>query len=192
MSRRLIVTIAGAACALYAAAGAAAFAQPMPAAPPTPGEHMAPGGPMEHHMGMMRHEGREHKDPTAHLRAILQLKPGQEAALSAFVAAMKPPEHEPEGMMHMAGGAPVPKTTPERLAMMDKMMSDHMAKAHARLEAIRTFYNQLDPAQKKAFDELPPMMMGGHEGGPMRHWEMIRAKHHMPPMPPMAPPAPHS
>lgn len=185
MSRRLTVTIAGAACALYAAAGAAAFAQPTPAAPHAPGEHG------KHHMGM-RHERGEHRDPTAHLRAILQLKPGQEAALTAFVAAMKPPEHGRQGMTHMADGKPpAPKTTPERLAMMDKMMSEHMAKAHARLEAIRTFYNQLDPAQKKAFDELPLPTMGGHRGGPMGHMQMMRTMHHMPPRPPMAPPAPH-
>ncbi len=198
MSRRLTITLAGAAFALYAAAGAAAFAQP--AAPPMSGEHMSPGGPMERHVMVMRHGGpggHEHRDPTAHLRAILQLKPSQEAALTAYVAAMKPPEHE--GMMHnMATGgppdgkpAPEAKTTPERLAAMDKMMSEHMAMAHARLDAIRTFYNQLDPAQKKAFDELPPpmmIMMGGHEGGPHR-MEMMHGKH---PMPPMAPPQPHS
>ncbi|HEX2801282.1 MAG TPA: Spy/CpxP family protein refolding chaperone [Phenylobacterium sp.] len=184
MSRRLTVTIAGAACALYAAAGAAAFAQPTPAAPHAPGEHG------KHHMGM-RHERGEHRDPTAHLRAILQLKPGQEAALTAFVAAMKPPEHGRQGMRRMADGKPpAPKTTPERLAMMDKMMSEHMAKAHARLEAIRTFYNQLDPAQKRAFDELPLPTMGGHRGGPMRRMEMMRTMHRMPPKPPVAAP-PH-
>lgn len=182
MSRRLTVTIAGAACALCAAAGAAAFAQPMPA---------APGGPMGHHMAVMRHEDREHRDPTAHLRAILQLKPGQEGALTAYVAAMKPPEHGRKGMMPMADGGPQPpKTTPERLAMMDKMMSEHMAKAQARLGAIRTFYSQLDPAQKRAFDELPPPMMGGHRGGAMRHMGM-RTMHRMPPSSPRtAPPHP--
>jgi hypothetical protein len=146
---------------------------------------------MEHRMADMRHEGREHRDPTAHLRAILQLKPGQEAALTAYVAAMKPPEHGRDGMMHRAdGGPPTPKTTPERLAMIDKRMSEHAAKAHARLDAIRTFYNQLDPAQKRAFDELPPMM-GRHRGGPMRNMEMTRTMHPMPTTPPRtAPPHP--
>ncbi len=167
--------LAGAAFALYAATGVAAFAQPGPPAP----------GPGPEHMGHMMRHG-EHRDPAPHLRAILQLKPAQEPALAAFLAAIKP-DHEPKAPMageHHEGGA---RTTPERLAEMDRHMTEHVAAMHTRMDATRRFYDQLDPAQKRAFDELPMMMMGAHEHmGPMK----VMMRH--PPMPPGPPPAPRS
>lgn len=134
--------------------------------PGGPGMH-GPGGP-----GMMG--GKHGMDPAKHaehLRDVLQLRPDQEGALKAFIAAMKPPERPAPA----ADGAPpahhdMPKTTPERLAMADKMMAEHMARAKKRNDAIRAFYGQLTPSQQKAFDALHMggrgMGGGHHPGGP--------------------------
>jgi hypothetical protein len=147
----------------------------------------------DHEFSMMD-RGR-HMDMAEHLRTMLQLKPAQEPALQAYVAAVKPQHMDHE---HVAPTADRdhPKTTPERLADMEKRMADQQVAAHARIEATRRFYAQLEPSQKKVFDEMPMLMIGpiGPIGpmmipGPMK----IRFEHPpMPPMPPMppAPPAP--
>jgi len=175
--------IAGAAIALYAAAAAA-----QPAPPPEPGQHM------ERHERTERQErtiiirggddmGADHAE---HLRAILQLKPGQDAALNTYLEAMHPKgAHEQMMRMHDQGKA---KSTPERLAQMEARMAEHEAAMKSKIAATRRFYDQLDPAQKRAFDELPLMM-----GGPMPMMDGMKIMHHpMPPMSPMAPmpPAP--
>jgi hypothetical protein len=156
-------------------------------------------------------EGHHHMDQAEHLRTMLQLKPGQEAALTAYLAAVKP-EHMHEHVVEMSShdgnvtyrdhdgghemGHDIAKTTPERLADMEKRMADSQAEARKRIDATRKFYAQLDPSQKKVFDEMPMLMIGpiGPIGpmmmpGPMK----IRFEHGgMPPMPPMppVPPAP--
>ena len=57
----------------------------------------------------------------------------------------------------------------------------------AHIAAIRTFYGQLDPAQKKAFDEL------GFGGGEIRMIQNVRFMHGMPGRPPMpVPPMMHA
>jgi len=148
-----------AAIATGAAIATAALAQPAAPAPAKPA--MAGHGMAGH--GMKGPEaGRDH---AAHLRAILQLRPNQEAALTAFLAAMKP-DH---GRMMKMAHAERPKTTPERLAAMESRMAEHHAQMRTRIEATRRFYDQLDAAQKRAFDELPPMM--GHGKGMRRMHE---------------------
>ena len=127
-----------------------------------PGGMHHPGGP-----GMM---GGGHKmDPAKHaehLRAVLQLRPDQEGALKAFIASMTPPERPAP-----AAGAPphhpdMPKTTPERLAMAEKMMAEHQAMFKKHNDALRAFYAQLTPSQQKAFDALHMGMGRHHRGGP--------------------------
>lgn len=141
--------------------GAAGAALAQPAPPPA-----GPGGPG----GMHEMRGMPGMDPakriermTAHLRDVLQLTPAQEPALQAFVAAMKPPEGAMEKMRgereKMAG-----LTTPQRLDAMQAHRAEREAAMDKRIQAIRTFYAQLNPAQKKAFDALPPPGMGGHHG----------------------------
>jgi hypothetical protein len=122
------------------------------------------------------------RDRAEHLRNILQLRPNQEAALTAYLEAMKP--KEPAARMQR-GANPGPMTTEQRLQRMEQRLAERQAAQRARIDATRRFYNQLDAGQKKAFDELPLMM------GPMdREVRMIRAMHHpMPPIPP-APPMP--
>ncbi len=176
MSRPWTGYLAGAAFALTAAAGAAAFAQSAPSVAQgqaAADAAKAPGGDRrearreerriviqdgDRHFEMA---GGRHTDMTEHLRTMLQLKPSQEAALTAYVAAVKP-DHARDHMVHMSdhdekGQA---KTTTERLADMEKRMADSQAQAHAKIEATRKFYAQLEPSQKKVFDEMPMLMIG--------------------------------
>ncbi|HEX3367721.1 Spy/CpxP family protein refolding chaperone [Phenylobacterium sp.] len=183
MTRPLTTYLAGAAFALVAAAGAAAFAQPP--VPPTPdvGDHH----PMrEERRVMIRHEG---KDQAEHLRTMLQLKPAQEAALSAYLAAVSPERHH-ESIVEMSDRHDA-KTTTQRLAEMDAHLNEQTAQAHARIDATRKFYDQLEPSQKKVFDEMPMLMMGPM--GPMMHGGSMKVMVNMdgmPPIPPMPPVAP--
>lgn len=120
------------------------------------------GGPMRMHM-----------DPAAHadhMRTILQLRPEQEPAFQAFLAATKPDIHRME-MKHDADGKPPEHkmlTTPERLDLQAKRMAEHQAAFQKRAAATRAFYGQLSPSQQKVFDTLHAR----HGGG--RHMKMIR------------------
>jgi len=132
-----------------------------------------------------------HMDMSEHLRTMLQLKPAQEPALQAYLAAVRPQHMEhhdhvaPAADRHDGERA---KTTPERLADMEKRMADSQASAHARIEATRTFYAQLEPSQKKVFDEMPMMMVGPIGPiGPMMMGPPMKIRFERPPMPPMPP-----
>lgn len=141
-------------------------------------------------------------DRAEHLRNLLQLRPNQEAALTAYLEAMAP-KHD-HLVSFEEGGAR--KSTPERLAEMEKQIAERVAASRARIEATRRFYAQLDDRQKKAFDELPLMMGPGHFGPlPMRPMKIMHELGPMleglpfppeimppPPVPPVppAPPAP--
>ncbi|MDB5435333.1 MAG: hypothetical protein JWR47_1590, partial [Phenylobacterium sp.] len=90
-------------------------------------------------------------------------------------------------------------TTPQRLAEMEAQMAAHTAAMHVRIEATKRFYDQLEPSQKKVFDELPMLMIGPMGPmmpmGPMKVMVNMERRPPMPPMPPMppkAPPPPHS
>ena len=98
------------------------------------------------------------------LRAVLQLRPDQEPALKALIAAMQPDpakmeqrRAEREAMRNL--------TTPQRLDRMQARMAERQQQFGRRAEAIKRFYAQLSPAQQKAFDALRPP--GGHMGGDM-------------------------
>lgn len=159
MTSRLLRPLAlSASILILGGAGATAFAQP--AQPPAP---MA---------GMRDADGHRHQrpDPAAraehhaeHLRAALQLTPGQEPALHAYVASMK----RPEGMRdHHRGDreAFAAMSTPERLDRMKARMDEHRARFEQHAAATKRFYAQLSPSQQKAFDALQSSHMG-HRGG---------------------------
>ncbi|MDB5499037.1 MAG: hypothetical protein JWP28_3068 [Phenylobacterium sp.] len=144
----------------------------------------------------VRHGG-AHVDAAEHLRTMLQLKASQEPALAAYLAAVKP-AHEHEHMVEMSDHHDA-KTTPQRLAEMEAQMAAHTAAMHVRIEATKRFYDQLEPSQKKVFDELPMLMIGPMGPimpmGPMKVMVNMERRPPMPPMPPMppkAPPPPHS
>jgi len=191
--------IAGAAFALFAVA--AANAQPAPSQPP--GE---PGHRMERQERTVIIR-RDDDGPAMgahqaeHLRAILQLKPAQEGALTAYLESMHS-GHGHDGMMRMHGEGKA-KSTPERLAQMEARMSEHEAQMKAQINATRRFYDQLDAAQKRAFDELPLMMggppmpmMGGmnvmYHRGDHGDFPPERFERPLPPAPPVPPVPPRS
>jgi hypothetical protein len=183
-SRYLLASAAFAACTI---AGASAYAQA--AAPQSHSEVriVRDGGEVQiirdGKVMMMRQDGERRGDRAQHLRAVLQLRPSQEAALAAYVQALEGPRRD---MMFSTGGDGA-QTTPERLAVEEKMLNEHVALMRTRIEATRRFYDQLDPAQKRAFDEL------GEGSTTMIH--RVRFDHPpgrppLPPLPPVPPPPP--
>ncbi len=141
----------------------ASFAQDAPPAPPASD---AAGMHREH----MRDPAERRAHMAEHLSTVLQLQPSQQAALAAYLDAMKPPGDMKDHMQHAGAGEehlPAPERMDHILAHIDAMRA-RLATAAA---ATKTFYAQLTPSQQKAFDDLAPMMMhhmGGH-GGMMGH-----------------------
>jgi hypothetical protein len=132
----------------------AAFAQqPPPGAPPAPS-----AADQQRWAERMR----EHQEARAHaLHDILNIRPDQDAAFQAFLAAMRPPEggmRERRDMSEMQT-----LTTPQRLDRMAERMAQRQAEFQRRAAAIKAFYAVLSPAQQRAFDALHGMM-GGHGG----------------------------
>jgi hypothetical protein len=158
MRRQIQGLFAGGAFALYAALGAAAFAQPM-------GGMQGMGGGAHGDMPpgkMMTAHAESPAERAGRLRDLLQLRPAQEPALQSFVAALDSAHQGMMGDMEMSG--PMPRTTPERLSRMQQMMARRQAAATTAMDAVRKFYDQLDAGQKRAFDALPMMMMHGRMG----------------------------
>jgi hypothetical protein len=97
-----------------------------------------------------------------HLRDALQLQSSQDAALSAYLDAIKPPDGM-QSRMDRDRDADAQLTTPQRLDKMLAHMDQMRARMVQRADATKRFYAQLSPSQQKAFDALGPMMM--HRGG---------------------------
>ena len=164
MNRRLMLALAPAALAVTTFA----YAQP-----PGPGPgggpvvrmiHGGPGGPemKAMHEAMM-------KQHIEDLKTVLRLRPDQEAALQAFVAAHHPADGMERREMH-GGPDTKPQTTPERLAEMAKRDAARTAEHEKTRAALAKFYASLSPDQQRVFDALqrlqgphmgPHMMMGG-------------------------------
>jgi len=206
MSRPWLGYLAGAAFVVSAATSATAYAQ----AAPAPTDHKQ----VEERTVIIRHGGddQDHReqrmivrhgnqDPAEHLRTMLQLKPAQEPALAAYLAAVKP-DHEHDRIVEMSDRGDA-KTTPQRLADMETQLAQHTAAMHARIEATKRFYDQLEPSQKKVFDELPMLMIGPM--GPMMPMGPMKVMVNMdgrridfppdrvlPPIPPAPPAAPRA
>ena len=181
------VAVAGAAISTLIAGAALAQipAPPPPPAPPAPPEAPLPPlppMPMDGMMAMvgpgmdmmmMRH-GRP-ADPekrAQRLRDVLQLRPDQDGALKAFVAATSPKIEIKREVVKKEKGDKAdgdkmewneraPMTTLERLDRMTKA-ADAMK---ARAEATRAFYTALTPSQQKTFDVLGMGEGGMEEGG---------------------------
>jgi hypothetical protein len=138
----------------------ASLAQNAPPAPPAAGApHHRDPAEMRAHMA-------------DHLRAALQLQPSQDAALNAFLEAMKPPADMDHSGMRGQPGEMAHLTTPERLDKLLARADEHHARMLAHIAAVKQFYAQLSPSQQKAFDAMGPMMMhrhGGFGGHGFRH-----------------------
>ncbi|HEX3700072.1 MAG TPA: Spy/CpxP family protein refolding chaperone [Phenylobacterium sp.] len=159
------------AAALSLSAGAG-LAQPAPGPRvPDPAAHWQRPDPAQ----MAQRHAQMAQRHAQHLRDVLQLRPDQEPALQAFLAAMRPPADERQQMGREAAGreeggreAGHPLTTPERLDRMQAKMAQHAERFRQRAETVRRFYAALSPAQQRAFDAMPMMFGPGMRGHGMR------------------------
>lgn len=136
----------------------ASYAQPAPQGPES-----APTAVAQHH-----HRSPEETAATraARLRALLQLRPDQEPALTAFLSSMRPAAGA-TGHEHEDRAAERALPAPERMERMLARMDEVRVEMGQKLEALKTFYSQLTPAQQKAFDALDM----GHRHGRADHWK---------------------
>lgn len=142
--------------ALALSAAGAGLAQTPP--PPGPGPEGAHGHWQRPDAAKMAEEHAQR------LRAVLQLRPDQEPALKALIAAMQPDPAKME-QRRAEHGEMRKLATPQRLDRMQARMAERQQQFARRADAIKRFYAQLSPAQQKAFDALPaPGHMGGHGG----------------------------
>lgn len=138
-----------------------------------PGPHHAPSAEMDQMRDAMM------KQHVEDLKTVLRLRPDQEPALQAFVAAHHPPHKEGMGGPGEAH-APEALTTPQRLDRMARRDADRAARHAQRREALSKFYAALTPDQQKVFDALMRLQGPGHRGrhmgmmmgGPMLHHGM--------------------
>lgn len=114
------------------------------------------------HAARQKANGNRHAEGMArHMAALhdkLKLSSAQEPAWAAFIAAAKPqtPAERPDR-------ASVAKmTAPERLETWITMSQARLAAQQNALTALKTFYAELTPEQKKIFDDNVP---GGRRGG---------------------------
>ncbi len=110
---------------------------------------------------MRRGEGRGD-----HLKALLQLRPEQEGALKAFLEATGP-QARAERPVRIERSVEMKKSTLEKLADAERRLNEQQAGTRRKIDAMRTFYNQLDDRQKRAFDEMPMVLVVGPDVGPM-------------------------
>lgn len=115
-------------------------------------------------------EGKHHKqmDPAkfkekmaqrqAELREKLNLSAAQEPAWNAFVAGMTPPAAAKGQRMDRAEWDKL--TAPQRMERQLQRMQQMQANMSKRLDAVKTFYDQLSPEQRAIFDENTKR--GGH------------------------------
>lgn len=146
---------------LAAAAANSAWSQ---TPPPPPGS--APGPMMEK---MHQHRMAKHEKSLQNLKAQLKLSPAQEPAWNAFAASMQPPTAHGPAMDRQAMSK---MSTPERLDAMEAMRAKRIEQANARHSAIKKFYAELSPEQKKTFDDH------GMKMGRMDHEDMHGKHHH--------------
>ncbi|HSI19831.1 MAG TPA: Spy/CpxP family protein refolding chaperone, partial [Sphingomonas sp.] len=147
-----------------------AAAQTAPAAPAGPRHD--PALMQQRRAEMQQHFAQMRQRRADDLALLLDLKPGQRAALDAFLKASHPGMGKgrmgrpPEGA---APGATPPSFT-DRLDRMEAATTRHADSARERIGAIKAFYTSLDPHQQQLFDALRRMRHGGMgRGGGMGH-----------------------
>jgi hypothetical protein len=99
-----------------------------------------------------------------YLRAALQLRPDQEAALRTYLDAGRRAPGE-RMQMRAERREMAQMTTPERLDRRAERMRERQARFEAHAAATKRFYAALSPAQQKAFDALRAGGGRGHGGG---------------------------
>lgn len=119
---------------------------------------------------MQKRMAERHAQRMDRLKTLLQITPAQEAAWKAYTARVEPtPPKAPAANEDWSK-----LTTPQRLEKMQALHDARQAEMNKRIEATKSFYAQLTPAQQKSFDTLDQDMhragmkgehrQGGHEG----------------------------
>lgn len=146
---------------LLASIGLSAVAQPAPG----PG---GPHGPMDPaRMQEMRARMEQRMNERMEFfKFKLKISPAQEGAWNAWTASMKPNGPRP----------PRPDraeferlSTPERIDRIRAMRATRQAEMDKRFDATKAFYAQLNPEQKRMFDQESMKMLGGGPRGGERH-----------------------
>lgn len=101
------------------------------------------------------------------LRSALHLRLDQEAAWSAYAAAVAP---DPDAASRRQSAAMLAATltTPRRVDLLEAEMDADIRDAKRKGEAVKTFYRALDPVQQRTFDSLTAPRAPDAEGRPSR------------------------
>lgn len=178
-TKALIATVLATA---FAGVAATAVAQNAGVPADLRAQHMAQraSGPMdpaqhaEMQKRMQERMAERHDQRMERLKTLLQITPAQEAAFKAYVARTEPtPPKAPAATEDWSQ-----LTTPQRLDKMQALHNERQAEMAKRIDATKSFYAQLTPAQQKSFDTLDrgfqrAGMKGEHrmggQGGHGRH-----------------------
>jgi len=155
-------------CALLAAAGFAAQAQPAAPAPAGAPPHAMHDGAGMHermHERMQEHRQQRFQRRMDGLKRVLQLNPSQDGAWNAWVAAMTPPAQ----LQRPAREAFAHMSTPQRIDQMRQARAQRAAEMDRRGAATKTFYAPLTPPQQKAFDEISLKFLARGRHGDRHH-----------------------
>ena len=146
-------------CLGLTAAVSAAGAQDRPAGPggPAHGERAGERQKMFENFRQQRQQ---------RLHDLLQIRPDQDGAFRAYLAALETRHEGGERGPGREGRPDAGKqlTTPERLDRMAARLAERQQRFQQTAAATRTFYAALSPDQRKAFDAMPRMRDGGGHG----------------------------
>jgi hypothetical protein len=144
-----------------------------------------PGGPSAQRGGDRQKpfEDRQHRREQR-LHDLLQIKPDQESAFRAYVAALE--QLRPQGGARQRGPAQAAQgaapgqrgprrggsraqqqpqlTTPERLDRRLQRLAEAQQRLQKQAAAVKTFYAALAPEQRKVLDEFGARGLGGERG----------------------------
>jgi Spy/CpxP family protein refolding chaperone len=123
----------------------------------------SPGHGMMHEAKREAHRSERHQNHLNEMKIFLQLQASQENAWNTFEAVMKTPMKRPTN--HSV--AEMEKlSTPERIDKMMAFKAERDSEITKRMEASKTFYATLTPAQQKVFDTQTQKFLNR---GPMGH-----------------------
>jgi Spy/CpxP family protein refolding chaperone len=125
----------------------------------------SPGHGMMHEAKREAHRSERHQNHLNEMKIFLQLQASQENAWNTFEAVMKTPMKRPTN--HSV--AEMEKlSTPERIDKMMAFKAERDSEITKRMEASKTFYATLTPAQQKVFDTQTQKFLNrvsmGHHG----------------------------
>ncbi len=110
------------------------------------------------------------------LKTVLQIKPEQQGAWTAFTAAMQPDSTLMAARRKMHAEMAT-LTTPQRIDKMQAMRTQRQATMDKKATAVKAFYAALTSEQQKSFDTLA-LKRGGMGGGMGGRGGMGHGGHH--------------